>query len=167
MVTQIIITCFCLLLCLSAVHFGDTVSITAERYSWQKQECLKGINFVVGTSTAGWSFHCIETNRNDNIHDNNPNNTQWVRAFTPEDATNLVATGTISSNPVFNRSIPEMLHPNISTNMQNEIIAYAIPALSGAMGRTHIKDTPILSFDMTEKAIGWGRNENSPPYKNR
>ncbi len=131
------------------LHFGDVIQIEMARHSWQKQECLKGINFVVGTTTAGWAFHSYALN------------SAWFKVYSPSEAANLVATGSITNNPVFKRSPAEMFQPTITQEKQDEIIAYAIPALSSAVGNTRIIDNSINNFNLNDEDAyknGWGRN---------
>jgi len=65
---------------------------------------------------------------------------------------------------------PEMLRPAIPSSTRNQIIASAIPALSGAAGRTLIPDlTSAMNIDMDTdfKPDGgvWGRG--GEPYDTR
>ncbi len=144
------------------VHFEDVISITLERHAWQKQECLKGVNFVAGTTTAGWAFHCIYDDQKE----------QMVPAYSPSDATNLVVTGSITNNPVFKRLPSEMFQSSIPQAKQDEIIAYAIPALSSPIGAVAIDNCSNVNFNedpdspnVLMRPNGWGRSD--PVYGNR
>ncbi|NLF22855.1 MAG: hypothetical protein GX590_06795, partial [Lentisphaerae bacterium] len=138
------------------IHFGETIQINMERHSWQKQEVLKGVNFLAGTTTGGWAFQCVYTNDT------------WEVAYSPAQATNLVATGMITNQPVFKRSPPEMMQSAIPSSTRNQIIASAIPALSGAAGKTDMDAQVMDDWDMNTlgKPDGgaWGR-DGYPYYR--
>jgi hypothetical protein len=84
-------------------------------------------------------------------------------AFSPAQATNLVTTGAITNQPVFKRSPSEMLQATIVPEKHNEIVAGAIPALSGAVGRTMLSGDKIESrnMDSDQYKNGWGRNHDT------
>ena len=69
----------------------------------------------------------------------------------------------ITNQPVFKRSPSEMLQATIVPEKHNEIVAGAIPALSGAVGRTYLANIPNAgqhNFDMDTDQYknGWGRD---------
>ncbi len=143
------------------LHFGDVFSLTIARHSWQKQECLKGINFVAGTTTAGWAFQCDKSGLIGG----------GERCYSPAAATNLVVNGVVALNAVFKRKPDEMFQPSIAQSKQDEIIAFAIPALSPAVGSVLIDN--CSNVDVNEESDSpnslrinsWGRSD--PAYGDR
>jgi len=103
----------------------------AERYAWQKQEMFKGRGVLGGTDWAGWGFS---------------------GAYTMSEA-NAATEESLLTNAVFVQEPNGMFSPVIATQLQNEIVAVGVPALSFAAGVNAI--TPP----------GWDRNYNANDHK--
>jgi len=103
----------------------------AERYAWQKQEMFKGRGVLGGTDWAGWGFSGTYT--------------MWEANAATEES--------LITNAVFTQDPDGMFSPTIAAQLQNEIIAMGVPALSSAAGANAI--TPP----------GWGRNYDANDHK--
>lgn len=109
-----------------------------EQYAWQKQEIFKGCFGLGSTDEAGWGFSGAYT-------------LEEANAATPEN---------LRTNTVFRQEPAEMFSSNIVSQTRNEILGLGIPALSGALGRNHIKLPGwIKDYNMdSNKGAGWPRS---------
>ncbi|MGD9874055.1 MAG: hypothetical protein AB7T27_07260 [Kiritimatiellia bacterium] len=106
-----------------------------ERYAWHKQEIFKGLTGPGTTDWAGWGF-----------------SGEYSQA-----EANAASNEMLMTNAVFRQEPSGMFSSNIATQLQNEILALGIPALSGAAGRLLIED--IDNYDMNDhKPNDWPRS---------
>jgi hypothetical protein len=136
--------------------------LTPAKCAWQKQEVLKGIDLLFGTLDGGWGFHCWRRTIGHNMH-------RTVH-YSSSQANAMVQDGSIVQNPVFDRGESAMFNATISESDINHILAYNIPAVSSATGKTSISwdKTGIESFNLNTsnfKTTNWGRNH--PVYLQR
>lgn len=134
------------------------LSFTGEMYCWQKQETLKGMATVAGTLSGGWGFHYWP------VQGAYPDDVEFVR-YSAATVSVMVANGSITNNPVFNRGAAELLNPNASLADQRLALAKHVPAISTAMGRTSAWEEKIENHDLntTDYKNNWGRN--NPVFK--
>ena len=134
-----------------------------DNYCWQKQETLKGGNCVAGTAYGGWGFH------------------EWVQGQTHDGALTfahyssaaagaMVADGSVTNNPVFNRGFEPMFDRNAALDDQRLALAKYVPAVSGAVGgRTvgMVENNVDMNKDSADGGVPrpnrWGR----PAVKNQ
>jgi hypothetical protein len=72
----------------------------------------------------------------------------------------------LDGHPIFRRSPTAMFSSNITTAIQNELLARGIPALSGPTGGENYswdQSVDIIPMDMNDKGVGfrpngWGRD---------
>lgn len=108
---------------------------TFGRYAWQKQEFLKGTNVVFGTADGGWAFAMKEA------EDSIAGDSGIIPQYSADEAnavvTNVTTRLTLRQTPAFSATT-SMLTPSTDVEQQQderyEILAYRIPALSGAVG---------------------------------
>lgn len=132
---------------------------TFERFAWQKQEVLKGVNPYLATREGGWGFHTWPVDL--------PNGeTEW-RTFTAQDASEMVSNGSIITNAVFERSVSAMFSPTISLADRNRILAYNVPAVSESTGSvpTFESQSKFVNLNSSGYKNGWGRSGN--PYNDQ
>ena len=124
------------------------LNLELDAFPWQKQEVFKGVN-AAGSLSAGWSFHCWMTNRND----------QMVTVkYSVAEANALVANGTIPANAVFDRGVSAMFNSTISDYDKADILAYHIPAVSSPAGKVAVLvEDNVVNMNVSCKANGWGR----------
>ena len=113
--------------------------VTPEVNPWQKQEVLKGVDLTAGTMTAGWGFHCWP--------ESTPETTEWL-TYSADDAALMVENGSIVTNSVFARNVPAMFDPQMSLDERHYILAFAIPAVSSAVGKISVLSQPNNNLDM-------------------
>ena len=119
--------------------------LTLDRYAWQKQEVLKGVNPLVATLEAGWRFESD---------------------CTPEDALLRLRDGSIVTNAVFGHDVAAFHRPSSSDADVFRARAYNVPAISkpiGVVDLTNIRQNYDLNRGMRPNA--WGRNH--PIYERR
>ena len=126
------------------------LSFTGEMYCWQKQETLKGMATVAGTLSGGWGFHCWP------VQGVNPDDAEFVR-YSAATVAAMVADGSITNNPVFNRGATELLNPNASLADQRLALAKHVPAISTAMGRAAGLKNENHNMNSSAYKNGWGR----------
>ena len=149
----------------SAMTLIETTGmLTPATSAWQKQEVLKGIDLLFGTLDGGWGFHCWRS-----LIPVNPPVFE-TKHYTAEEANAMVLNGSIVRYPVFDRGESAMFNAVISESDINHILAYNIPAVSSATGRTLIswEKTGIENFNLNTsnfKTSTWGRNH--PVYLQR
>ena len=102
---------------------------SSANYAWQKQETKKGSHFVAGTAYGGWGFH------------------KWRIAgfdyqYTAAEAASMVADGSVTNNPVFNRGYAPMLSNDATEDGVMCSLAKYVPAVSSPVG-----GTPLFSSD--------------------
>lgn len=97
------------------------LNLELDAYPWQKQEVFKGVS-AFGSLSAGWGFPVWR--RGDNR----------VR-YSAAGANQLVASGAIVTNAVFNRDVEAMFQPTISDFDKADILASHIPAVSSPAGK--------------------------------
>jgi len=115
-----------------------------ERYAWQKQELFKGRGGLGGTDWAGWGFS---------------------GEYTMSEA-NVATDDNLRTNAVFRQEPTTMFSSNITAQVQNDIIAQGVPALSYAAGENAINIPGFYNYnldDSVNKPNGWGRS-GSPYY---
>ena len=138
----------------------DGVTESTEMYCWQKQETLKGAAVVAGTAYGGWGFH-------EWVGGFNPDNYVPTNAhYTVEQATAMVADGSVTNNPVFNRGFAPMFDRNASQDDQWLALAKYVPALSSPVGGRAVQIEEIdfnINMNLTDEESGiprpngWGR----------
>ncbi len=132
---------------------------TFERFAWQKQEVLKGVNPYLATREGGWGFHSWPVDL--------PNGeTEW-RTFTVQEAQEMVTNGSIVTNAVFERSVAAMFSPTIPLADRNKILAYNVPAVSESTGSvpTFESQSKFVNLNSSAYKNGWGRSGN--PYNDQ
>ena len=132
---------------------------TFERFAWQKQEVLKGVNPYLATREGGWGFHSWPVDL--------PNGeTEW-RTFTAQEAQEMVTNGSIVTNAVFERSVTAMFSPTIPLAERNRILAYNVPAVSESTGSvpTFESQSKFVNLNSSAYKNGWGRSGN--PYNDQ
>ena len=124
---------------------------STDNYCWQKQETLKGMKVVAGTAYGGWGFH------------------RWRIAgfdyqYTSTEAANMVVSGSITNNPVFDRGYAPMLSGGASEREVFMSLAKYVPALSSPVGGNTVLGRN-RDFDLNSDTFrnGWGR----PAVKNQ
>ena len=132
---------------------------TFGHHAWQKQEFLKGTHAIFGTADGGWSFAIESQFPNENGVPSLLHTAEVANAMVAN-PTNCL---TFRAEPVFSAT-EEMLNPSTDpverTLQLYEILAYRIPALSPAMGRTtSLRANAIssLSFHPFNVNDGWPR----------
>ena len=129
------------------------LNITAEAYSWQKQETHKGVEPVAGTLKGGWGFYC------------------WVEVllgqpcffkYSASEASVMVADGTITNNPVFHCAGTQMDNPDATINDIYMALAKYVPAVSSPIGKSRALKNDIRNYNLNSADYknGWGRNHN-------
>ena len=122
-----------------------------ERYAWQKQELFKGREIPGGTSWAGWGFAGHQEGE------------FWVHDYTMEEA-NVATEAELRTNAVFYHNPNAMFSSNITAQVQNDIVAQGVPALSYAAGGNSINIPGFYNYNMDENANklnGWGRDDDT------
>lgn len=113
-----------------------------ERYAWQKQEVLKGRTALGSTDWAGWGF-----------------SGEYSQA-----EANAASSNALMTNSVFRQDPDEMFSSTITKQVQNDILALGIPALSGSTGRNEIDDIDNYNMNLN-KPNGW--HDRGTPYGSR
>ena len=130
------------------------------RYAWQKQEYLKGTHAIFGTMDGGWAFALKDAPNAQSEH-------KLVPLYSPEEANGMVTNATsrltLKHTPVFSAT-SSMLSPSADVEKQRderyEILAYRIPALSPAMGKTgsfQSASAPFFTFGEASTVPNWPR----------
>jgi len=128
-------------------------------HAWQKQERFKGrggIDFIAGwggTTWAGWSFCDIPEG---SISAGVP----LFHQITPQEA-NTLTDGQLKVTPAFKKTPLSMLTSStITLGDRNQLLAKAIPALSGPAGSRsiYIPGTTGRNLDMNDSSINWHPN---------
>ena len=125
-------------------------------YSWHKQELFKGRGYHYpitrpGSDWCGWGFAMEQQTVN--------GETRLVRKYTSNEA-NQLPISTLQTEPVFYLNPSGMNSAVISQNLQNELLAKGIPALSPPCGAGSVNGI-AGDYDMTtQKMNGWGRDGN-------
>lgn len=97
------------------------------------------------------------------VDGNNPNYGRF-EPYSSADAAAMVADGSITNNPVFNRAATELLNPNATFSERRMALAVHVPAVSTAMGGTAMAANNLESLDLNlpsegrEYKNGWGRD---------
>ena len=128
---------------------GGLIPFHLERYAWQKQEIFKGRGALGGTSWAGWGMEGEWVND------------VWTPEYTMAQA-NAASEAQLRTNAVFWHEPATMFSSNITAQVQNDIIAQGVPALSYAAGVNSVS-LPGLNknYDadsQDHKPNGWGRS---------
>ena len=123
--------------------------LTLDRYAWQKQEVLKGVDPLVATLEAGWRFESD---------------------CTPDEAWQRLWDGSIVTNAVFGYDVAAFHRPSSPIVDVFRARAYNVPAVSKPVGGTSVERMFRDNVDLNENTIGlrpngWGRK--SEPYKER
>lgn len=128
----------------------NVVDLEASRYAWQKQEILKGRSRLAGTTTGGWKFSAAYEGDTE----------EAIRA-----ARINASDEQLKQTPVFSTNgIEFILDPSeYEESEYYKLLAYAMPALSPAMGRPYIQG--IEGTDMIDFKKELGRDHNI--YKSR
>ena len=141
-------------------------------YCWQKQETLKGSRLPAGTAYGGWRFHIWTTT----IW--NDGEQRWdgvITNYTPAAVAAMVADGSITNNPVFNRGFSPMFDCNASLDDQWLALAKYVPAVSSPVGGRavvrNVGENVNMNLDAAIGGVprpnGWGRNaeqDGSQPW---
>ena len=119
---------------------------SSANYCWQKQETLKGMQCIAGTAYGGWGFHFRGSSPSD--------------VYTAEEATSMVADGSVTNSPVFNRGYGPMLAPDATGDEVMYALAKYVPAVSSPVGGNPVLQEEGRHFDMNSDRYrnnGWGR----------
>ena len=139
---------------------------TFGRHAWQKQEFLKGTHAIFGTADGGWAFAMNSTIDASGVSTGTP-------VYDADEANILCTTpdgrDTLKVSPVFSAT-DMMLYPSPNAQQQQDerykILAYRIPALSPAMGRTStLSSGASVRFEMRELEVSkpWPREGGAFP----
>jgi hypothetical protein len=128
-----------------------------ERYAWQKQELNKGQLGLIGTAWAGWGF--AKYTQDGHEH----------RCYTAAQAnqTAQTAPSQFCTAPVFLRSPNFLQNSSLSDAQIRQLLAKAIPALSGPAGSQAValgadpKNFNMNNPDHVGRPNGWGRNSST------
>ena len=141
---------------------------SSANYCWQKQETLKGSVLPAGTMYGGWGFHEWESGLN-------PDNYVMTNAhYSVLQAAVMVADGSVTNNPVFNRGFTPMFDHDMSQDDQWLALAKYVPAVSHPVGGNAVLDDDDRNIDMNDpvegvpRPKGWGRKaekDGSQPWK--
>ena len=117
-------------------------------YAWQKQETTKGGRTLAGTAYGGWGFHVWRIGGFD-------------YRYTAAEAAEMVADGSVTNSPVFNRGYAPMLSPDATGDEVMYALAKYVPAVSSPVGgRLVFSDVINESFNLGDgkyRANGWCR----------
>jgi len=142
-------------------------------YCWQKQETLKGSGQLAGTLYAGWQFHGWIENELV-IHPGGM--TEYVehnKRYTAQEAADMVANGSVTNTPVFERGYAPMFNRDATTNEVSLALGKYIPAVSSPMGGNSVFEGEDRNVDMNQSSEsgvlrpnGWGRapKDNKTPW---
>ena len=121
------------------------LNLELDAYPWQKQEVFKGVS-ALGSLSAGWGFHVWRQGDN------------RVR-YSAAGANQLVASGAIVTNAVFNRDVEAMFQPMISEFDKADILASHIPAVSSPAGKVDaLAESRDYNLNTSVfQSNGWGR----------
>lgn len=126
------------------------ITLTVDHYVWHKQESFKGRDWlgiitIGATDYAGWGFR----------------NTLGVKTYSAEAANNAPDT-LLRSDCVFRPEPPGMFSAVISKELQNEILAKGIPALSYPVGHNNLSLlNPVQNINLADtghRPNGWPKN---------
>ena len=106
-------------------------------YCWQKQETLKGSMFPAGTAFGGWRFYTWRI-------------AGFDYQYMPTAAAAMVADGSVTNNPVFNRGFSPMFDHNASLDDQWLALAKYVPAVSSPLGGMLLREDIIENHDLNE-----------------
>lgn len=116
--------------------------------AWQKQETTKGGRTLAGTAYGGWGFHVWRIGGFD-------------YRYTAAEAAGMVADGSVTNSPVFNRGYGPMLSPDATGDEVMYALAKYVPAVSSPVGgRLVFSDVINESFNLVDgkyRANGWCR----------
>lgn len=113
-------------------------------YAWQKQETQKGGRWLAGTAYGGWGFHTWRI-------------AGFDYQYTDAEAADMVADGSITNNPVFNRGYQPMLEPDATQDEVMCTLAKYVPAVSNPIGGRALFSADERSADLNESRFrsGW------------
>ena len=119
-------------------------------YAWQKQETSKGSRSLAGTAYGGWGFHTWRI-------------AGFDYTYSSTEANAMVADGSVTNNPVFNRGYEPMLATNATPDEVMCALAKYVPAVSSAVGGLALRDDLVTSIDLNGTSFrnGWGRNHST------
>ena len=137
--------------------------LTLERYAWQKQEILKGVDPLVATIGAGWRF-------DSDPHIDPDDGEFWESICTPAEAQQRLTDGSIVTNSVFGHDVPTFYQSTINAEDRYRAMAYNVPAISKPMGMAAVSRDFVDSYDMNAnedsgrivRPNGWART--GAPY---
>ena len=142
----------------------DGIDEAVEMYCWQKQETLKGAAVVAGTAYGGWGFHTWTLPQL--VHDigGGYHYEDMTYRYDPEDAAEMLADGSITNNPVFNRDFSPMFDSAASQDDQWLAVAKYVPAVSSPVGGNAVaRIANNINMNLTSgdgsvpRPNGWGR----------
>ena len=119
-------------------------------YAWQKQETTKGGRTLAGTAYGGWGFHVWRIGGFD-------------YRYTAAEAAEMVADGSVTNSPVFNRGYAPMLSPDATGDEVMYALAKYVPAVSSPVGGRSIMGRHVENHNLNEAfdyRNGWGRVGN-------
>lgn len=126
----------------------------ATYHSWQKQERFKGrwgqsaLGGFGGTSEMGWGFSTQGYYANGTpplyqsvYNPSDPDNPVIVRTVPySTNAAHVASSAQLRADPVFNHEPPEILSGNLQIGDIDILLARGVPALSGPMGTTQMRE---------------------------
>lgn len=131
----------------------DMIDVSSSVYAWQKQETHKGMRTIAGTWDGGWGFHT------------------WRMAgfdyrYTSADAARMVADGSVTNNPVFNRGYAPMFNSNATQDEIMYALAKCVPAISSPVGGTSVYcDMVDENHNMNQDHYRSGVGSPANPWK--
>jgi hypothetical protein len=86
-----------------------------------------------------------------------------TRSYSSTAANAMVADGSVTNNPVFNRDYEPMLATNATSDEVMYALAKYVPAVSSAVGGLALRDDLVTSIDLNGTSFrnGWGRNHST------
>ena len=122
---------------------------------WQKQETLKGSAVLAGTAYGGWGFHNWTVRELVQDIGGISHYEDRTYRYSPEDAARMIADGSITNNPVFNRDFSPMFDHDASQDDQWLAVAKYVPAVSSAVGGMEMGRV-VNNVDMNKNSVDGG-----------
>ena len=137
----------------------EGMSVSFANYAWQKQEVLKGSGGPGGTAYGGWCFHNWVVHELEIGIGGFSQYVDKTYKYSASEANAMVANGSVTNTPVFNRDADEMFDRNAPINDQRLCLAKYVPAVSSAIGGIDLEMSTIANDDLNSSKYrhGWGR----------
>ena len=126
---------------------------SSANYAWQKQETQKGGKFIGGTAYGGWGFHTWRI-------------AGFDYQYQSAEAARMVANGSVTNNPVFNRGYAPMFDSSATQDEVMYALAKCVPAISSPVGGTSIYcDMVDENHDLNQDYYRSGVGSPASPWK--